>query len=203
MLVGIIGNTLVVYAYGMKFKKSSANFFICSLGVIDLTCYDNLKTTIYPTLFFCNLLLVFIVCFSLIVILYGRIFYSILRWKKERDILKMKYAGPEIGFNRSPSNSNSDHQYEDDFKKSEEHSDGENNSYMCNSNRYTQTINIKMISRNQKNTRMVKTTLICVTVTVTFILSYVPYLTLQLLLKTNQLKEEFGILLLHQMIEFE
>lgn len=329
MLVGIIGNTLVVYAYGMKFKKSSANFFICSLGVIDLTCCvlsipfeiftlrfhyvnfntvackffrgvgmavyiaegfmlvfiafdryykvcrplkvsymskssthlsiivclglifgwpalfvfgehsaettfpdiygkscmvdDNLKTTIYPTLFFCNLLLIFIVCFSLIVILYGRIFHSILKWKKERDILKMKYARPEIGLNRNSSSSSlSSYTLSALYSRKVEYHinlqlNNDNNRQCENTTRSnlrfsflekfntsinrTQTVNMKIVSSNRKNTRMVKTTLICVTVTVTFILSYVPYLTLQILLKSNQLKEESESLLLHQMIE--
>lgn len=40
IILGLIGNCLVVYVFGFRFKKSTANFFVTSLAVFDtLTCF--------------------------------------------------------------------------------------------------------------------------------------------------------------------
>lgn len=38
MFVGVIGNGFVVYAYGMKFKRTTANTYILWLAIFDLAC---------------------------------------------------------------------------------------------------------------------------------------------------------------------
>ena len=56
-------------------------------------------------------------------------------------------------------------------------------------------------SHIEKKSSMVKTTIICVAVTITFILSYLPYIVIEIMLKTNSLVEENESLIVHQLLE--
>ncbi|CAG5117687.1 unnamed protein product [Candidula unifasciata] len=48
MFVGVIGNSLVVYVYRRRFKKTSSNYFILSMAVFDLVaCLLGMPTEIY------------------------------------------------------------------------------------------------------------------------------------------------------------
>lgn len=48
MVVGVIGNSLVVYVYRRRFKKTSSNYFILSMAIFDLiACLVGMPTEIY------------------------------------------------------------------------------------------------------------------------------------------------------------
>lgn len=48
MVVGVIGNSLVVYVYRRRFKKTSSNYFILSMAIFDLVaCLVGMPTEIY------------------------------------------------------------------------------------------------------------------------------------------------------------
>ncbi|CAG5118367.1 unnamed protein product [Candidula unifasciata] len=48
MVVGVVGNSLVVYVYRRRFKKTSSNYFILSMAIFDLiACLVGMPTEIY------------------------------------------------------------------------------------------------------------------------------------------------------------
>lgn len=48
MIVGVIGNSLVVYVYRRRFKKTSSNYFILTMAIFDLiACVVGMPTEIY------------------------------------------------------------------------------------------------------------------------------------------------------------
>ena len=48
MLVGLVGNLLVVYVYKRRFKKTSSNYFIMTMAVFDLlACLIGMPTELY------------------------------------------------------------------------------------------------------------------------------------------------------------
>ena len=48
MVVGVVGNSLVVYVYRRRFKKTSSNYFILTMALFDLiACVVGLPTEIY------------------------------------------------------------------------------------------------------------------------------------------------------------
>ncbi|XP_041378109.1 orexin receptor type 2-like [Gigantopelta aegis] len=48
MLVGVVGNSLVIYVYRRRFKKTSSNYFILTMALFDLiACVVGLPTEIY------------------------------------------------------------------------------------------------------------------------------------------------------------
>ncbi|KAL8591406.1 hypothetical protein ACOMHN_022212 [Nucella lapillus] len=51
MVVGVIGNTLVIYVYRRRFKRTSSNYFILTMAVFDLVaCLIGLPTEVYDLL---------------------------------------------------------------------------------------------------------------------------------------------------------
>ncbi|RUS77089.1 hypothetical protein EGW08_015144 [Elysia chlorotica] len=48
MLIGLVGNSLVVYVYKRRFKKTSSNYFIMTMAVFDLlACLIGMPTELY------------------------------------------------------------------------------------------------------------------------------------------------------------
>ena len=48
MLIGLVGNSLVVYVYKRRFKKTSSNYFILTMAVFDLlACLIGMPTELY------------------------------------------------------------------------------------------------------------------------------------------------------------
>lgn len=48
MVVGVVGNSLVVYVYRRRFKKTSSNYFILSMAIFDLiACLVGMPTELY------------------------------------------------------------------------------------------------------------------------------------------------------------
>ncbi|GFO07471.1 alpha-2 adrenergic receptor [Plakobranchus ocellatus] len=48
MLIGVVGNTLVVYVYRRRFKKTSSNYFILTMAVFDLlACLIGMPVELY------------------------------------------------------------------------------------------------------------------------------------------------------------
>ena len=59
MVIGVIGNSLVVYVYRRRFKKTSSNYFILTMAVFDLfSCVIGMPTELYdlnnPLTFYSN-----------------------------------------------------------------------------------------------------------------------------------------------------
>ncbi|GFS02521.1 alpha-2 adrenergic receptor [Elysia marginata] len=48
MLIGLVGNSLVVYVYKRRFKKTSSNYFIMTMAIFDLlACLIGMPTELY------------------------------------------------------------------------------------------------------------------------------------------------------------
>ncbi|KAK7503398.1 hypothetical protein BaRGS_00005319, partial [Batillaria attramentaria] len=51
MVVGIIGNSLVIYVYRRRFKRTSSNYFILTMAIFDLVaCLIGMPTEVYDLL---------------------------------------------------------------------------------------------------------------------------------------------------------
>lgn len=51
MVVGVLGNTLVIYVYRRRFKRTSSNYFILTMAIFDLVaCGVGMPTEIYDLL---------------------------------------------------------------------------------------------------------------------------------------------------------
>ena len=51
MIIGIIGNGLVIYVYRRRFKRTSSNYFILTMAIFDLVaCLIGMPTEIYDLL---------------------------------------------------------------------------------------------------------------------------------------------------------
>ena len=51
MVVGVVGNTLVIYVYRRRFKRTSSNYFILTMAIFDLVaCLVGMPTEIYDLL---------------------------------------------------------------------------------------------------------------------------------------------------------
>ncbi|XP_076448290.1 D(2) dopamine receptor A-like [Babylonia areolata] len=51
MVVGVVGNALVIYVYRRRFKRTSSNYFILTMAIFDLVaCLIGLPTEIYDLL---------------------------------------------------------------------------------------------------------------------------------------------------------
>ncbi|KAK7101649.1 hypothetical protein V1264_019997 [Littorina saxatilis] len=51
MIVGVIGNVLVIYVYRRRFKRTSSNYFILTMAIFDLVaCLIGMPTEIYDLL---------------------------------------------------------------------------------------------------------------------------------------------------------